>query len=54
MKTTVTVHMNKGSISYKHNHRDKDVCKFERHIDMRHGVYESWKQTDMSEMYEKT
>ena len=51
MKSTVTIHMNKGSISYRHNQRDKDVCKFERHIDMRHGMHESWKQTDMFEMY---
>ena len=52
MKTTVTIHANKGEISYAHNYRDEQICRHEPHIDP-DGVHEIWVQKSMNEVYDE-
>lgn len=52
MKTTVTIHANKGEISYAHNYRDEQICRHEPHIDPS-GVHEIWIQKSMNEVYDE-
>lgn len=55
MKTTVTIHWNKGQIAEKHNERDEELCKHEKHIDFYnvHGdsYHEELCRQDLSEAY---
>lgn len=52
MKTTVTIHANKGEISYAHNYRDETICSHEPHIDP-NGVHEIWVKKSMNEVYDE-
>ena len=57
MRTTTVVHWNKGQIAEKHNERDEELCKHEKHIDYynRHGdsYHEELCRQDLSHAYEE-
>lgn len=45
--------MNPGITVEKHNKRDKDLCKNEKHIDMENGIHEEWKSGNLHDTYEE-
>ena len=55
MRTTSTIHFNKGEISRKHNERDEKLCENENHIDLYNeqgnSYAESWLSNDLREKY---
>lgn len=55
MKSTVTVHWNTGEVAHEHNQRDEELCKNEKHIDLKnaHGksFHEVLYRSDMREKY---
>ena len=55
MKSTVTIHMNQGVISKRHNERDNELCSNEPHIDLDnvHGqsFYEEIHKRDLRQVY---
>ena len=57
MRSTSTVHWNRGSISQEHNERDEDLCSKEPHIDFYNEHGESFHETlyssNLREKYEE-
>lgn len=55
MKSTVTVHWNKGGIAKEHNQRNEELCKHEEHIDLYNEHGDSWHETifrqDLTDAY---
>ena len=55
MRTTTTVHWNKGNVSELHNQRDEQLCMNESHIDLQneHGssYHETWYHSDLRDKY---
>ena len=55
MRTTTTVHWNKGNVSELHNQRDEKLCVNESHIDLynEHGTsyHETWYHSDLRDKY---
>lgn len=49
---TTRVHMNDEYVSEKHNARDYDIVKYEKHIDTENGVHEVWKDGNTRLTYE--
>lgn len=50
-ETTVRVHMNDDFVSERHNARDYDIVKYEKHIDTKDGVHEVWKDGTTTQTY---
>lgn len=57
MRTTTTVHWNKGNVSELHNQRDEQLCVNESHIDLQneHGnsYHETWYRSDLRDKYQE-
>nr|DAP32505.1 MAG TPA: Plasmid recombination enzyme [Caudoviricetes sp.] len=52
MEITTRVHMNDEYVSEKHNARDYNIVKYEKHIDTQNGVHEVWKDGNTRLTYE--